>query len=216
MRKAWLLILPLAVGPAFGQLESNTVTISARRSINVQPDEAVFYLTVTSPPTVGLDQVVAAMSSLGLTSANLTGIGNYDPATLQWGFALAAPLSSLAGTIGSLTQLQQAITQNNSGLTLTFGVGGTQVSPKLQQSQSCSTSDLIADATAQAQKLANAVGLVLGPVLKLSNVPTLPTSAGGIVPVSARLEVGGFSDLLLVSALSPVTCSLVVQFQLHQ
>ena len=71
-------------------------------------------------------------------------------------------------------QLEQTIAQNNSGLTLTFTVEGTQASQshKMQQSQPCSNADLIADATAQAQKLAAAAGLTLGPILRLSNAPS--------------------------------------------
>jgi hypothetical protein len=215
MRRAWFLILPLAVGPAFGQLEPNTLTISATRQINLQPDQVVFYLSVGSNPTASLDQIVGALSGLSITSANLTGIGNGAPQTLQWSFTLAVPLANLAAAIGSLTTLQQTITQNNSGLSLTFSVGGTQVSRQLQQSQSCSTSDLIADATAQAQKLAAAAGLVLGPILKLSSVPVTQPSAG-LVPTSTLVlnEVGAFSNFF-VAPPTPATCSLVVQFQLQ-
>lgn len=142
------------------------------------------------------------------------------PTTFQWNFTLAAPLANLSATIGSLTKLQQTIAQNNSGLTLTFSVNGTQVSQQLQQSQSCSNADLIADATAQAQKLAAAAGLTLGPIRELSNAPALESSGPGyVVPVLAErlggfLNVGDFSEFLLAAAPSPVTCSLLVTFQL--
>lgn len=210
-----MLILPLALGPAFGQLEPNTLTVSATRQIDLQPDQAVLYLSVSSDPAASLDQIASALSGLGITSANLTGIGNSNPPMLQWSFTLAVPLSNLAATIGSLSTLQQTITQNNSGLSLTFTVGGTQVSTQLQQSQSCSTSDLIADATAQAQKLAAAAGLVLGPILKLSNVPLTQPAAGlvGHAVPNAVIAVGELLDFLVAPAPTPVTCSLVVQFQ---
>jgi uncharacterized protein YggE len=218
MCKRRFAIVLLAVAPAFGQLASSTLTVSATRSINVQPDEVVLYLTVTSPPTATLDQVVAALSGLGITSANLNGIGNYDPKTLQWNFTLAVPLTNLTQTIGSVTKLQQTIAQNNSGLALMFNIGGTQVSSQLQQSQSCSKSDLIADATAQAQKLAAAAGLVLGPILKLSNEPSLPgygvpvlVAQLSAVPVS-RFVVGYFPG----AAPQPTNCSLTVQFRLQR
>src|ERR1700691_5414366 len=165
MRKTCLLLLLFGVVPAFGQLESNTVTISATRSISLQPDQVVYSLSVNSALNTTLDQIVAALSGLGVTSANLTGVNNNSaPQTLQWSFALAAPFPNLGATIGSLIKLQQTITQNNSGLTLTFSIAGTQVSAQLQQSQSCSNSGLIADATAQAQKLVAAAGLTLGPI----------------------------------------------------
>ncbi len=158
-----------------------------------------------------LDQIVGALAGLGITSANLSGINNDAAPQLRWAFTLAVPLSNLTATIGSLTKLEQTIAQNNSGLTLTFNVVGTQVSPQLQQSQSCSTSDLITDATAQAQKLAGAAGLAIGPILRLSSAPSIePTAARGYAFIS-----GSFSDFLLGPAPSPVTCSLAVEFQLQ-
>ena len=210
-----LSLLLLAAAPLFAQLESHTLAISATRSINLQPDQAVFDLLVSSTAITSLDQIVGALSGLGVTSANLNGVDNSNPTTLQWSFTLAAPLSNLSATIGSLTRLQQTIAQNNSGLTLTFTVNGTQVSQQLQQSQSCSNADLIADATAQAQKLAAAAGLTLGTILKLSNVPVANATA---VPVNvAELGFffsGDFSDFLLGYVSSPVTCSLLVKFKL--
>ena len=196
MRKTCLLLLLFGVVPAFGQLESNTVTISATRSISLQPDQVVYSLSVNSALNTTLDQIVAALSGLGVTSANLTGVNNNSaPQTLQWSFALAAPFSNLGATIGSLIKLQQTITQNNSGLTLTFSIAGTQVSAQLQQSQSCSNSGLIADATAQAQKLVAAAGMILGPIIKLSNAPTAAQVYA--VPKFVFLDVNGASSFAL-------------------
>jgi uncharacterized protein YggE len=211
MTKSPFLILFLVAAPVFGQLDPHTLSISATRSTYLQPDDAVFNLSVISSASTSLDQVVAALSTLGVNSSNLTGVNNTSsPPNLQWNFNLAVPLSSLTATIGSLTKLEQTITQNNSGLTLTFTVGGTQVSPQLQQSQSCSNSDLIADATAQAQKLAVAAGLTLGPILKLSNGPSLQPT---LVVETAFL--GYIVPTNFLPASSPVTCSLVVEFQLR-
>jgi hypothetical protein len=217
MGKLSLSILLLMVAPVFAQLDPHTLTIAATRSINLQPDQVVFGLSVSSNAVPTLDQVVAALSGLGITSANLTGVSNnYAPPSFQWNFTLAVPLSSLMATIGSLTKLQTTIAQNNSGLTLTFYVDGTEISQQLQQSQSCSNSDLIADATAQGQKLAAAAGLTLGPILKLSRTPlpqpTLVAESilvGYIVPNNYRL--GDFSPGFVSPA---VTCSLFVEFRL--
>ncbi len=66
MRRAWFLSL-LAIVPAYGQLGSNTLTISATRSTYLQPDQVVFSLSVSSPVSTSLDQVVAALSGLGIT-----------------------------------------------------------------------------------------------------------------------------------------------------
>jgi spore germination protein YaaH len=213
MWKFSLPLLFLIAAPVFGQLTPHTLTITATRSTYLQPDTVVFGLSVSAGPTTTLDQIVASLSSLGVTSSSLTSVNNTSaPSNLQWSFNLAVPLASMTATIGTLTKLEQTITQNNSGLTLSFSVGGTQVSQQLQQSQTCSNADLVSDATAQAQKLAAAAGLTLGPVLQLSNA--------GLNQTYAVLEVGSFvgyvaPDFLLGYPSSPVNCSLTVQFQLR-
>lgn len=218
MRKATLSILLFAVVPVFGQLPSQTVTVQATRSFSLQPDQVVFGLSVSSSTGTNLNQVVAALSGIGITAADLTGVQNSDLSTLQWGFTLGVPIASLTTTSASLAKLEQAIGQNNSGLALTFSVNGTQVSQQLQQSQACSNADLIADATAQGQKLASAAGMTLGPILKLSNVSLAPSAVGatlGFVPTLSFVS-GNFGSFswFVQPAPSPVTCSLSVQFQL--
>jgi uncharacterized protein YggE len=212
MWKFSLSALYFLAAPAFGQFESHALSITATRSIYVQPDQAVFGLSVSSSAITTLEQAAAPLSGLGITSANLSGEGSsVVPPSFQWSFTLAAPLSSLTATIGSIVKLQQTIGQNNSGLTLTFSVNGTEVSPQLQQAQSCSNSDLIADATAQAQKLATAAGLALGPIRSLSNAPLAQAYAvPSLVVVTSRL-----GDFAPGSFSSPLTCSLTVQFQLQ-
>jgi hypothetical protein len=161
-----------------------------------------------------LDQVVGALSGLGITGANLNGISDSSP--LQWGFTLVAPLSKLSTTIGALIKLEQTIGQNNSGLTLTFTIEGTQASQQVQQSPSCSDAELIADATAQAQKLAAAAGLTLGPILRVSNLPVAQTYAvPNVVERVGSFVSGDFSAFFFAAPVpSPVTCSLLVKFQL--
>jgi hypothetical protein len=213
MWKPSLSILFLVAAPVFGQLDPHTITISATRSTYLQADDAIFSLSVSAGAATSLDQVIAALSSLGISSSNLTSVNNtYAPPNLQWNFNLAVPISSLTATVGLLTKLQQSITQNNSGLTLTFSVNGTAVSQPSQQAQSCSNSDLIADATAQAQKLAAAAGLTLGPILKLSNGPLPQTYAVLYDPLVGYIVPNNFQ--LGLAASSPVTCSLVVEFRL--
>lgn len=215
MWKLLLFLLWLAAAPAFGQVASSTLTISATRTINLKPDEATIGLWVSSSYSTGLDEVVSALSGLDITSADLTGAGSSTvPPSVQWYFTLAAPLAKLPATLGALTQLQQNIGQNDSGLTLTFGLEGSQVSQRsqqLQQTQSCSNSNLIADATAQGQKLAAAAGLTLGPILQVSDVP-LPQASAGFAESSL---VGFIVPALSLLGSTNATCSLVVQFQLE-
>jgi hypothetical protein len=88
-------LLLFAAAPLFAQLESHTLAISATRTIAPQPDQVVFGLSVSSAASTTLDQVVAALSGLGITDANLTGVTNsvafQRGFTFQWGFTLVAP-----------------------------------------------------------------------------------------------------------------------------
>jgi hypothetical protein len=214
MRKLSLSVL-LLVSPVFGQLVPHTLTILATRTYNLQPDQIVFGLSVSSNANATLSQVAGALASAGVVSSNLAEVSNSNPTTLQWNFTLAVPMSSLTATIGSLANLQQTIGQNNSGLTLTFSLQGTQVSQQLKQSQSCSNADLVSDATAQAQKLTSAAGLTLGPV-RLSNAPLQESSVPGVTvlledPYVAHVVPGNSSP---ATSSATVTCVLSVEFRL--
>ena len=105
-----------------------------------------------------------------------------------------------------LTALQQSIAKQNTGLMLSFNVQGTQVSTQAQQSHVCPTSDLLADATTQAQKLASAAGLSLGSVLAMAGGTSVSGSVGTSVSIAAVLS---FAPPVL-----PSVCSMTVKFAL--
>jgi uncharacterized protein YggE len=161
---------------AFGQLASNSITVSASNNPSLQPDEAIFSISAQSSLTTSLDNVVTALQGSGITAANLSSVntiqqyanGNVSGLTLQWTFSLPVQLTNTKATIASLTTLQQTIGGQNSGLSLSFTISGTEVSPQLAQSQTCSLSGLIASATTQAQSLAAAGNLTLGSIIALS------------------------------------------------
>lgn len=211
MRNIWLLLAATA-SLGFGQLDPYTVTISASRSTPLQPDQIVLSVYVTSGLNTGLNDVVAALPGSGITDAGLSGVSTllYTPQlTLQWTFTLTAPLSQIGATFATLTNLQQTIGQKNSGMTLTFGASGAQVSPQLLASQSCSIPDLVADARAQAQKLADAAGLPLGQVITIQS-----GGAGSTVPEgSFILGVVGFQNFAIGS--TSFNCTIVVKFALY-
>jgi hypothetical protein len=160
----------------------------------------------------------AALQGSGITAANFSAVtvpfvGNLIPPQpptvtpmLQWTFALPAPLAKIKDTIATLTGLQQRIAQQNNGLTLSFNVQGTQVSGQLQQSQVCPTSDLLADATAQAQKLAGAAGLSLGAILAISSGTSVPGNVGSAVSIAGAL--------IFAPPVLPSVCSMTVKFAL--
>lgn len=160
---------------AFGQLESNSITVNASNNPTLQPDQAIFQVIVQSPITTGLDDILTALQGSGITAANLSNVntqtaynGSTSSLVLQWMFNLPSPLANTKATVASFTTLQQNIAKANNQLTLSFSIVGTQVSQQLAQSQTCSFSALIALATTQAQSLAAAGGLTLGSISALS------------------------------------------------
>jgi uncharacterized protein YggE len=220
MRKSGLVFVLVSFCPlAFGQLDSNSITVSASNNANLQPDQAVFSVTVVSSITSGLDDVLAALQGSGITAANLTGVSTQSqsiailsngppptPApTLGWTFSLPVPLTNTKATVATLTTVQQNIANLNNGMTLSFNIVGTQVSQQLAQSQTCSLSALIASATTQAQNLANASSLTLGSILALSSATSSVGSA-----TQGVVEVGAFVSTL--SSAIPPPCAVTVRF----
>jgi hypothetical protein len=204
---------------AFAQLDSNSVTVTASRSMTQQPDQVLFAVIVQSGLNTSLDAVVAALQGSGITAANFSSVNtgptliavNGNPQQLptpmlQWAFALPVPLAKMKDTVTTLTGLQKNITQQNTGLTLSFNVQGTQVSTQLQQSFVCPIPDLLADAQAQAQKLAGAAGLSLGMVLAMSSGTSVPSGATSVP------SIAGF--LLYTPPVFPSACSMTVKFGL--
>jgi uncharacterized protein YggE len=218
VRNVWLIVLWLAgASLVFGQLETDTITIQASRSVTMTPDQVSFYITVTAGPTSSLDQIVAALSGLGITASNFSSMyGAMDnQSSLQWSFTLATPLTKINATIASLVALQQSMIKNNSGMSLTFQVQGAYISPEAFQSQSCSAKDLVADAQTQAQKVAAAAGLTIGPIVAISDGSS---SATAVYTFAARL--GDFSNLSWTNTTAfwfnpaPSGCSIEVKFKL--
>jgi hypothetical protein len=211
-----IFMLILSIPAAFAQLDSNSITVTATQTMAQQPDQVLFGVTVQSGVSASLDDVVAALQGSGITAANFVGVstaqsvivnplltGPSPMLQLQWSFTLTAPLAKIKTTIATLASLQQTIGQQNSSLTLSFNVQGTQVSAQSQQMQVCPTSALLTDATSQAQQLASAAGLSLGSVLAMSS------GASGSYS-GAYTAIGSLSSFFLGAPSS--ACSLTVKF----
>jgi uncharacterized protein YggE len=162
---------------------------------------------VDTPLAGTLDGAVNALHGSGITAANFSGIstvqqynqtGQVTQTALAWYFSLTVALADMKSTIGLLTAVQKSNGAANNGISISFSIAGTQVSPQAQQSQQCSQPDLLSDAKAQAQKLAAAAGKGLGLVLAMSGATTTATQSTG--PVS--------------STVSTPACTLTVKFQL--
>jgi hypothetical protein len=217
----------------FGQLETNTVTITASRSITVQPDQAVVSVGVSSALDASFDDVVAALQGTGITAAQFAGFSTTQSGTalqfrLMWNFTVPVQLADLKRELAALAALQQSLGAQRSPFGLGFAVAGTQASPQLLASQQCSEADLVADARTQTQTAASAAGFTVGQILSLSKAAS---TAGGILqsaipvpvfaPITGDFNFGSFAGVLLpatlytyVSLPSPVvSCSLTVKFR---
>ena len=184
--RGFFLVFVMSAAAAFGQLDSNSITVTASRSSTIQPDQVAITLDVTAGLSSSLDDVIAALQSLGVTLGNFRNVNQnlifvsappiIEP-PVDWGFTITVPIAKLKDTITALTALQKTITQNKSGMTLSFSVSGLQISSQLAQAQTCSSSDLLSDARTQAQTLASAANLFLGTVLAMSAAtpPVIPS-----------------------------------------
>ena len=219
MCKRVLLFLPLVFGSlAFGQLDSNSITVSASRNVSLQPDQAIFAVSVQAGISTSLDEIVAALQGSGITAANFSGFsaqpqlcpalgcGPSTLTTLQWTFTLLVPLTKTKDTVASLTALQQSIAKLNNGMTLSFSIAGTQVSQQLVQSQTCSIPALVADATAQAQTLAAAGGMTLGAIVAMSSV-----TSNFVANPPALFVSGSFASFGGTGPVAP-PCAITVKF----
>jgi uncharacterized protein YggE len=234
MRIHWLGIALLAAQSAvFAQMDSNTLTITATRALNLQPDQAVLGIYINTPLSTGLDQVTSTLSGTGITAANLVSV-NTQPAVqpilgstqaaqaLQWTFNVTVPFSKMKDTLASLATSQQGIGQQ-SGWSLTYFVQGTKVSAELLASEACALPALVSDARAQAQQVAAAAGVSVGAIVALSDgggvsLPVANSVSGQFASFSGATPTLGFASFLLAPAIitSPApSCSLTVQFQLR-
>jgi uncharacterized protein YggE len=204
-------LLLISVAPLLAQISNNTVTVTASQNSTTQPDEAVFSVTVTSVGAgTSLDQVVAAVSGVGITAANLVQISNTGflvgfsgtppsspPVPLEWIFRLVIPFSKLKDTTAALAALQKSISQNNSGLILSFALSGTQTSA--QQAPACNLANLVSQARAQAQDIAGAAGFKAGAIVGLTSATSNGAPLG--CSLTARFALGAMFGQLEPNAI---------------
>ena len=218
VKRALLYAFAISAPMAFGQLDSNSVTVTATRNTAVQPDQAIVAVFVDTPVNTSLSDVLAAVEGSGIAAPNFAGVSTVQyqftpteqPApALEWTFALPTPVAKLKDVLATLSDVQKRVTQQNNGMKLDFSVQGTQVSQQAQQSQTCSVPDLLSDARAQAQKLGAAAGLVVGSILAMSSSTVTTASSGVAVP---GMIISRYSSSSGISI--PSVCSLTVKFAL--
>lgn len=217
-RFLWLFMLPLAV---WAQLGDNTVTVTASRQLpNLQPDQAVFEVTVTAGGNASLNDVLAELAGTGITAANLSGVQGSGsttttttttagPATTQWSFLVTVPLSQLGSTIAALQAAAKAPSAQ-----VYYSVSA-QVSPQLLATQPCPYALLVAEAQGQAQTLAAAAGATVGPILWVSDGSTLGTGIAAVRTGEFSAAIAGLSIVPFPGiVIPPSTCTMTVQFSL--
>ena len=170
---AMLLFAPVSL--VYGQLDSNSVTVTSTRTLSSAPDQLVYRVNALGPLTSTLDEAVAQVRSLGLTGADFVNVSVSTVATdkfeapertvLCWTFNLIFPLSKVKATLDALSAAMASIPKNNPAWSLSFSYYSTQSSalPTV-----CPLEDLVAEAKTRAQKLVSAAGLGLGQVLSIS------------------------------------------------
>ena len=197
------ILLFAVAGRLFGQLVSDTLTISASRVQSIQSDQADFNVTVDSTPAQGLDEILTAIQTSGITAANLSSLRSLTAGTLEWFFNLPVSFAKVQTTAAALVTLQQTIAKSNNGLKLSFYIGGLQVSSALAQSQSCPFTDLVSDAQTQAKKLADAAGFTVGPILTIEDSSANGAAARADYPLNTAF-----------AAPVPPACAITVKFRL--
>jgi hypothetical protein len=197
---------------------NNSVTVNASQAAG-QPDLVVFSVTVTSEFDATLEDVVNSVSGLGITAANLTGLGVPNPAytlfaTLprqgppqeQWTFQLVVPFAQMKSTTAALVALQKSI--SSTGLSLGWTVTGTQTSTA---ASTCNLSNLAALASAQAQQIATAASVKLGAISSLS----ISTSGCSLTASYALSTAQPGARTLAATALETIAGSAPDQVQLE-
>jgi Protein of unknown function (DUF541) len=160
------------------QVTQGSITVTASRNTTLQPDQAVFGVTVATPVSATRDDAVAALAGTGITAANFTSVSSStqfatSPAAtqqtiLQWTFNLTVAIGDLKTTVSQLSAAQANTAKKNNGFSVSFGVQSTTVSDQQLASKPCPISDLLADARAQAQKVGSASNLNVGAILSMA------------------------------------------------
>jgi hypothetical protein len=205
----WRLCLASSICHAvlFAQL-ANSVMVNASQP-GPQPDSVVFSVAVTSGYDQTLQNIVNAVSSLGITAANLTGLDvpntvldpfgplpRSGPTREEWAFQLTVPFTQMKTTSVALAALQKSFAQSTSGLLLSWSVTGTQTS-----TAACNLSSLAAQAISQAQQIAVASSVKLGAINSLS----ISTSGCALTASYALSTAQPGRRILLATASQPIT-----------
>ena len=214
MRTIFFLIF--AVCFAWAQSDTNSVTVSATRVIpDVPPDQVGLAVTITAGVDKTLDDVLAVLTSakIGLSELNMMYTSSGSEPEFEWIFSTAVKLSDLNRILAVLSSARSKLAAGG-GLRMDYQVSTVFASQQATATQQCSYGALLSDAQNQAQKLAAAAGVPLGPVLVLvdqTQTAVLGESAAPGAAGQPYLVAAWFST----PRASP-DCNLTVRFKLGQ
>ena len=200
------LLLCIAAPRAWGQLDSNTITVTSSVAVTAPLDSMSFSVSVSTPLSATLDQAVAVLQPAGVTASNLSSVYQSER-MLQWSFSMLTPFSRVRDTVLALTAIQT----NKQGFDVSFRGAGAPGANSASNFQGCPLPDLLAQATAQARSYANLAGVTLGPLLALSDAPqSTARPSYALLAISPTASLLNF-QLGPINAPSP-SCSLTVKF----
>ena len=222
MRPLWIVVIAAcATCASAAELDNNTVTVVAMQDAARPQQQLSVSVSLLTPVDVGLDQVLATLSDVGITASELSNV--YSPyilppdsgAITQWSFQHIIGFDRLKTTLTTLKALQAKLAPVMGSAPVAFHLS----SYNGLGAPSCSYSSLLTDARRQADTIAAAAGLRTGAILSLSDGSSVDGAAPVNTPGFVVPNVWFGSALLGVIRTSvvppaPNTCYLTVQFKL--
>jgi uncharacterized protein YggE len=170
---------------AFAQFDG--LTGSASRTVTLPADEVSFSVALTVDAATTLDQAAAMLKDTGVTANDLTNIssspyyqGGSDgagPARLTYYFDWVRPFVEMKNVLGKLEALRKAAT--DSGGELQFGLSVGPSESTVEQTRQKILPELLAEARKNAEFLARASQMTLGPIQTVGDYAPGLAFAGG-------------------------------------
>ena len=222
-----LCILLAAATAAFGQLDTNTLTIAASSTASAQTSNATVQVDVLLPQASTFQDAVNIVQGAGFTADDFTYVSSYGYGSSVGIEAAAAPTVdwTLSRTVRAtevpsvLAALDAASKKQPSG-TVSYSVSNAAA-----PAPDCAYTALIGAAQSQARKVADAAGVKLGGIVSIEQGTQTPVAALFVSAVYAVdnpfASLGGIglpvSGVPYVSTpLQSSGCIVTVQFQIAQ
>jgi hypothetical protein len=170
----------------------NGITVTPSRTVNLAPDQAVFSAYVTAAPDASQDQVLEIFREVGAANPVV-----YASGASSYTVSFTTPAEAMRQMAQKLDQIRL-----KRPLVLTdfsYGAALSASDSAVQAARASLLPQLIGDARADAQALAAAASLKLGPIQSVNDIDTLPRTASFITgaaliavpgnPISAQLSL---------------------------